>query len=119
MSAVEDILLADSSQEAFAKLAPYDQALFCYRRFEFNHFGRLCRSAIDHHRHSTITGELIDGTDACLEQVKAGVAWHYKRYEAEQPAQDRADYAAAEDYVKGRADTYRFPPRFPPNSEKR
>ena len=50
MSAVEDILLADSSQEAFAKLAPYDQALFCYRRFEFNHFGRLCRLAIDHRR---------------------------------------------------------------------
>ena len=56
MSAVEDILLADSSQEAFAKLAPYDQALFCYRRFEFNHFGRLYRSAIDH-RHSTNAGQ--------------------------------------------------------------
>ena len=37
MSAVEDILLADSSQEAFAKLNTYDQALFCYRQFEIDH----------------------------------------------------------------------------------
>ena len=60
MSAVEDILLADSSQEAFAKLAPYDQALFCYRRFEFNHFGRLCRFAIDH-SDSSNTGQCAIG----------------------------------------------------------
>ena len=49
----------------------------------------------------TIGKVLIDGTDACLEQVKAGLAWHYKRYASEQPAQDRADYAAAEDRAKG------------------
>ena len=67
----------------------------------------------------TLGKVMVDGTDVCLEQIKAGVAWHYKRYASEQPAQDRADYAAAEDYVKGRADTYRFPPRFPPNSEIR
>ena len=44
---------------------------------------------------------MVDGTDVCLEQIKAGVAWHYKRYASEQPAQDRADYAAAEDKAKG------------------
>ena len=49
----------------------------------------------------TLAKVMVDGTDACLEQVKAGVAWHYKRYEAEQPAQDRGDYAAAEDRAKG------------------
>ena len=49
----------------------------------------------------TLGKVLIDGTDACLEQVKAGLAWHYKRYASEQPAQDRADYAAAEDKAKG------------------
>ena len=44
---------------------------------------------------------MVDGTDACLEQIKAGLAWHYKRYASEQPAQDKADYAAAEDKAKG------------------
>ncbi len=34
--------------------------------------------------------------DACLDQVKAGMAWHYKQYEDEQSPDDRASYAAAE-----------------------
>ena len=49
----------------------------------------------------TIGKVMVDGTDACLEQIKASLAWHYKRYASEQPAQDRADYAAAEDRAKG------------------
>ena len=48
----------------------------------------------------TIGKVMVDGTDACLEQIKAGLAWHYKRYASEQSAQDRADYAAAEDKAK-------------------
>lgn len=38
----------------------------------------------------------VDGADVNLEQIKAGLAWHYKAYEGEQPAEDRAAYAAAE-----------------------
>ena len=49
----------------------------------------------------TLGKVMVDGTDVCLEQIKAGWAWHYKRYASEQPAQDRADYAAAEDKAKG------------------
>ena len=49
----------------------------------------------------TLGKVMVDGTDVCLEQIKAGLAWHYKRYASEQPAQDRADYAAAEDRAKG------------------
>ena len=49
----------------------------------------------------TLGKVMVDGTDVCLEQIKAGLAWHYKRYASEQPAQDRADYAAAEDKAKG------------------
>ena len=49
----------------------------------------------------TLGKVMVDGTDVCLEQIKAGVAWHYKRYASEQPAQDRADYVAAEDRAKG------------------
>ncbi len=39
---------------------------------------------------------LVDGVDACLEQVKAGFAWHYKKYQHEQSAEDRRLYAQAE-----------------------
>ena len=39
---------------------------------------------------------LVDGHDANLEQIKRGLAWHYKKYEREQPPEDRATYAAAE-----------------------
>jgi endonuclease YncB( thermonuclease family) len=36
---------------------------------------------------------MINGVDANLEQVKAGMAWHYKQYAKEQEARDREDYA--------------------------
>lgn len=39
---------------------------------------------------------LVDGRDANLEQIKRGLAWHYKKYEREQPAADRPVYATAE-----------------------
>jgi len=39
---------------------------------------------------------LVDGIDANLEQVKRGMAWHYKAYEREQSAIDRKAYAEAE-----------------------
>ena len=39
---------------------------------------------------------LLDGKDMNLEQVKAGLAWHYKEYEREQTPEDRELYARAE-----------------------
>ena len=39
---------------------------------------------------------LLDGKDIDLEQVKAGMAWHYKEYEREQTPADRELYARAE-----------------------
>jgi endonuclease YncB( thermonuclease family) len=39
---------------------------------------------------------LPTGEDACLDQLKAGMAWHYKQYEDEQSATDRDAYAATE-----------------------
>jgi endonuclease YncB( thermonuclease family) len=36
------------------------------------------------------------GEDVCLDQLKAGLAWHYKQYQDEQSLTDRATYAAAE-----------------------
>lgn len=40
---------------------------------------------------------LLDGKDINLEQVKAGMAWHYKEYQEEQTPEDRELYAKAED----------------------
>lgn len=39
---------------------------------------------------------LADGRDVNLEQVKAGLAWHYKYYQDEQSPEDRRLYVAAE-----------------------
>ena len=43
---------------------------------------------------------LIDGVDVCLEQIKAGFAWHYKKYQNEQDPGDRALYARAENRAR-------------------
>lgn len=39
---------------------------------------------------------LVGGTDANLEQVKSGLAWHYKQYQREQSPVDRRTYSDAE-----------------------
>jgi len=39
---------------------------------------------------------LLEGKDVNLEQVKAGMAWHYKFYEDEQTPEDRELYAKTE-----------------------
>jgi len=48
-------------------------------------------------RYGRILGKVwVNGVDACLEQVKAGLAWHYKKYQHEQSLEDRQLYADAE-----------------------
>ncbi len=48
-------------------------------------------------RYGRIVGKvLLDGIDVCLEQVKAGFAWHYKKYQHEQSSNDQRLYADAE-----------------------
>lgn len=39
---------------------------------------------------------MVGGVDACLEQVKLGMAWHYKAYQGEQTLADQVLYDAAE-----------------------
>jgi endonuclease YncB( thermonuclease family) len=53
---------------------------------------------LDNHIYCRIVGRVIlDGRDIDLEQVKAGMAWHYKRYQHEQTPEQRAEYARAEE----------------------
>lgn len=48
-----------------------------------------------------ILGKVVTPSgDANLAQVRAGMAWHYKRYSAEQPPSDRTAYAKAEKAAK-------------------
>lgn len=42
----------------------------------------------------------VDGVDVNLEQIKADLAWHYKKYQEEQTASDRKAYSEAETKAK-------------------
>src|SRR5687768_7171795 len=49
-------------------------------------------------RYQRILGKvLVDGVDANLEQVRAGLAWHYKDYARDQQPAERSLYAEAEE----------------------
>ncbi|MBX7132191.1 MAG: thermonuclease family protein [Fimbriimonadaceae bacterium] len=48
-------------------------------------------------KYGRVVGRVIaDGEDVCLDQVRSGLAWHYKRYATEQPANQQTAYASAE-----------------------
>jgi endonuclease YncB( thermonuclease family) len=54
-------------------------------------------------RYGRVIGKvIINGTDANLEQVRAGLAWWYKKYAKEQSPNDRVAYEQAE--AQARAD---------------
>ena len=46
---------------------------------------------------------LVNQTDACLEQIKRGMAWHYKQYANEQSPGDRDVYAQAESTARAQS----------------
>jgi endonuclease YncB( thermonuclease family) len=48
----------------------------------------------------TVGKILVDGIDANLQQVKVGLAWHYKKYQKEQSVEDRRIYAYSEDQAR-------------------
>jgi len=48
----------------------------------------------------TVGKILVDGKDANLQQIKAGLAWHYKKYQKEQSIEDRLTYAQAEEQAR-------------------
>lgn len=46
---------------------------------------------------------LVNQTDVCLEQIKRGMAWHYKQYANEQSPEDRDVYAQAESTARAQS----------------
>ena len=54
-------------------------------------------------RYKRIVGKvLLDGQDMNLRQVKAGLAWHYKKYQKERSKFDRLLYSSAEDEARAK-----------------
>jgi len=52
-------------------------------------------------RYGRLVGKaLVDGSDCNLLQVERGLAWHYKHFQEEQPAQDRLAYSRAEERAR-------------------
>jgi len=52
-------------------------------------------------RYRRIVGAVwVSGVDVGLEQVRSGLAWHYKQYAAEQSPEERARYAEAENAAR-------------------
>jgi endonuclease YncB( thermonuclease family) len=48
-------------------------------------------------RYGRVVGKvLLSGEDVNLEQIEAGLAWHYRKYQGEQSPSDRVKYADAE-----------------------
>lgn len=48
-------------------------------------------------KYQRIVGKVIfNGKDVNLNQIKRGLAWHYKKYEGEQDVEDRSIYANSE-----------------------
>ena len=48
-------------------------------------------------RYGRIIGKIsVDYRDACFEQIRRGMAWHYKLYARDEAADDRGVYAQAE-----------------------
>ena len=72
-------------------------------------------------RYGRIVGKVwLNGGDVCLEQVKAGFAWHYKKYQHEQSLEDRQLYAEAEDNAReGRLGLWRENNPNPPWEHRR
>lgn len=63
----------------------------------------------------TVGKIMVGEVDICLEQIRAGMAWHFKKYQREQSATDRAAYAEAEEKARaGRIGLWRDPAPTPP-----
>jgi endonuclease YncB( thermonuclease family) len=67
-------------------------------------------------RYGRIVGKvLVGGEDACLEQISAGYAWHYTKYQNEQTETDRQLYSETEiEARKAKLGLWQDPHAIPP-----
>jgi endonuclease YncB( thermonuclease family) len=77
---------AERSKQHLSTLAFKKQAILdCYKTDQYKR--KVCRVRVQEN-------------DVALSQVRAGLAWHYKRFEKEQTASERAAYAKAEEEAR-------------------
>ncbi len=85
---------APEKGQAFGQVSKEHLSYLIYARLvsahctKVDHYGRL------------LCVIMVDGRDANLAQVEAGLAWHYKQYEQEQTMKDRERYAASESLAR-------------------
>jgi len=67
-------------------------------------------------RYQRILGKVfVNAADVGLDQIRSGLAWHYKKYEREQSPEDRVAYARAEEKARAeRRGLWRDPKPVPP-----
>jgi endonuclease YncB( thermonuclease family) len=89
--------------QAFAHRSGCHERFQAYGNVSKQHLSALVFSqnvTVDYHKTDrygrTVGTVVVNGRDVNLQQVRAGLAWHYKQYEDEQIPKDRAAYAQAE-----------------------
>lgn len=100
---------APEKAQAFGNVSRQRLAQLVFQKqvtIEFDKFDRYKRE---------VGKVLVAGKDANLEQIKAGLAWHYKKYEREQSPADRQAYSAAENQASAeQRGLWRDPEPIPP-----
>lgn len=81
---------APEKAQAFGKVSRQNLAQLVFKKQVTIEFEKL-----DRYRRE-VGKILVAGRDINLQQIEAGLAWHYKKYQSEQPPADRPTYSAAE-----------------------
>lgn len=85
---------APERRQAFGKVSKEHLSALVYKRqveVEYQKTDRYGRK---------VGKVLIKGIDVNLGQIRAGLAWHYKAYQKEQPLEDRVEYLRAEELAR-------------------
>lgn len=85
---------APESKQPFGQVSKKNLAAMVFDRDVTLDCGKLDR----YHREVCVV--VVDGKDANLAQIEAGLAWWYRKYQKEQTPPQRTDYEAAEDRAK-------------------
>lgn len=100
---------APEKAQAFGNVSRQHLAQLVFQKrvtIEFEKFDRYRRE---------VGKVLVAGRDINLQQIEAGLAWHYKTYQSEQPPADRQVYSAAESSAAtGLRGLWRAPSPTPP-----
>lgn len=117
-------LLDDTKRQHKVRLAGIDapEKAQAFGNVSRQHLAQLVfqkRVNIEYEKHDRYKREvgkiLVARRDINLLQIEAGLAWHYKKYQSEQPPADRPTYSAAENYAASeRRGLWRDPSPTPP-----